>query len=292
MQIKPDSDLTLAALMQVTASDQPDVFEGQTEAYGRLGIYGGHFLGQALAAAFETVEQPKVAHSFHAYFLRPGDPSARLTYHVNSLRDSRGGATRSISARQNERDCFHMVASFKLPESGDEHQKTAPIVASAEQVIADREAIGQPLTPFPMVQGGRVEMELIGKGFNEFDPQREPALKTWMRVPAALPGAPPLSPRDRQIVLAYLSDGTLMFNSVLPHGRPFVSHRLTSLDQCVWFHRETDPGQWLLFDQRSTAAADGRGMNEGEIYDTAGNIVMSCAQESMLRAMPVAGAKP
>jgi len=285
MQIDPHSDITLAALMQVTATDQADVFEGQTEAYGRLGIYGGHFLGQALAAAFETVEQPKMAHSFHAYFLRPGDPSATLTYHVNSLRDSRGGATRSISAKQNGRDCFHMVASFKLPEASDEHQKTAPTIDSPEQVIAAREARDQPLFPFPMVQGGRVQMELIGKGFHEFDPVREPALQTWMRIPPVQQ----LSPRDRQIVLAYLSDGTLMFNSVLPHGRPFETHRLTSLDQCVWFHRDTDPSQWLLFDQRSTAAADGRGMNEGEIYNRAGQIVMSCAQESMLRTMPADG---
>jgi acyl-CoA thioesterase len=223
MQVEPHSDITLAALMQVAATDQPTIFEGQTEAYGRLGIYGGHFLGQALAAAFETVDEPKIAHSFHAYFLRPGDPSATLTYHVNNLRD-----------------CF------------------------------------------PMVQGGRVEMELIGKDFFEFDPQREPALKNWMRIPAG----PSLSPRDRQIVLAYLSDGTLMFNSVIPHGSPFVTHRLTSLDHCVWFHRDTDPSQWLLFDQRSTAAADGRGINEGEIYDGNGQIVMSCAQESMLRAIP------
>jgi len=282
MQINSHSDITLAALMQVTASDQPNVFEGQTEAYGRLGIYGGHFLGQALAAAFETVDQPKMAHSFHAYFLRPGDPSATLTYHVHALRDSRGGATRAISARQNDRDCFHMVASFKLPEASDEHQKAAPVVDSAEQTIALRKASGQAPFPFPMVQGGRVEMELVGKGFHQFDPDREPALKCWMRIP----DQQALSPRDRQIVLAYLSDGTLMFNSVLPHGSPFVTHRLTSLDQCVWFHRDTDPSQWLLFDQRSTAAADGRGMNEGEIYNGSGQIVMSCAQESMLRAMP------
>jgi len=39
----------------------------------------------------------------------------------------------------------------------------------------------------------------------------------------------------------------------------------------------------MLFDQRSTAAADGRGMNEEVAYDRAGNLVFSTSQESMLR---------
>ena len=49
------------------------------------------------------------------------------------------------------------------------------------------------------------------------------------------PPSTALSSRERQIVMAYLSDGPLMFNSVLPHGIPFQSHRLTSLDQSVGF---------------------------------------------------------
>ena len=100
--------------------------------------------------------------------------------------------------------------------------------------------------------------------------------------------APPstsLTPRERQIVMAYLSDGPLMFNSVLPHGVPFQSHRLTSLDQSAWFHRDADPFEWMIFDQRSTAATAGRGMNEGQIYSQDGRLLMTCAQESMLRTI-------
>ena len=40
---------------------------------------------------------------------------------------------------------------------------------------------------------------------------------------------------------------------------------------------------WMLFDQRSTAAADGRGMNEGEAYDQTGKLIYTTSQESMLR---------
>ena len=98
-----------------------------------------------------------------------------------------------------------------------------------------------------------------------------------------VPGAEGLTPRMQQVLLGFLSDGTLMFNAVLPYGMPFRSHRLTSLDHSGWFHRPADPSDWLLFDQRSPAAADGRGLNFGEIHTADGALVMSCAQESMLR---------
>ena len=206
---------------------------------------GGHFLGQALAAGFETVDAPKLAHSFHAYFLRRGDPEARLDYHVVPLRQSRGGDVRAITARQGGVDVFHMTASFKLPEPGDEHQEKIPAVESAETIIRAREARGEPAFPFPVVQGGRVQMEFASASFREFDPDREPALRLWMRVP----GGEQLDGRMRQVVLAFLSDGTLMFNSVLPHGTPFETHRLTSLDQSVWVPPRDQP--WRLDPVRS-----------------------------------------
>ena len=87
-----DPDLTLTELLAVTPTDEPDTFAGLTETYGQLGIYGGHFLGQALAAAFMTVEEPKLAQSFHAHFLARGNPDAELTYRVDRLRS--GSSTR------------------------------------------------------------------------------------------------------------------------------------------------------------------------------------------------------
>jgi acyl-CoA thioesterase-2 len=151
--------LTLPDLMRVSATGQPDVFNGRTESYGVLGIYGGHFLGQALAAGLATVDEPKLAHSFHAYFLKGGNPNAQLDYHVTRLREGRGNEVRAITARQEGQDVFHMVASFKLPEEGDTHQPTMPATEGVEALIAAREARGEPVFPFPVVMEGRVQME-------------------------------------------------------------------------------------------------------------------------------------
>ncbi|HIG39891.1 MAG: hypothetical protein ABGY96_00795 [bacterium] len=114
-----------------------------------------------------------------------------------------------------------------------------------------------------------------------FKTGREPKLQCWMK--SNHQGK--TSAQMAQCVLAFLSDGTLMFNSVLPYGVPFQTHRLTSLDHSVWFHRSCDMTQWTLFDQRSTAVADSRGMNEGEVFDRQGRLVCTISQESMLRRM-------
>jgi len=121
----------------------------------------------------------------------------------------------------------------------------------------------------------------VGPSFIEFTKGREPTMQFWVKSN----DAGELSVRDRQIAIAYLSDGPLLFNSVLPYGAPFQTHRVTSLDHAVWFHHDVDPTAWMLFDQRSTAAAGGRGMNHGEMFSADGRLAASVAQESMLRRM-------
>ena len=268
-------------VLTLAPGDQADHFIGSAEAYGVVGIYGGHFLGQALAAALATIEPNKLAHSLHAYFLRPGIPAEPIIYQVQRLRDGRGFATRTITAYQQAQPVFQMSASFKVAEPGDEPQKTMPEVPSAASLMERRQAAGIEPFRFPMTADGRVDMEWASESFlpAQFVTGRAPCLQTWMR--ANVPKD--IDTRLSQCVLAFLSDGTLMFNAVLPYGIPFRSHRLTSLDQAVWFHRPCNVADWMLFDQRSTAAADSRGMNEGEVYGSDGQLVLTVAQESMLR---------
>jgi hypothetical protein len=44
-------------------------------------------------------------------------------------------------------------------------------------------------------------------------------------------------PRRQQCVLALLADSTLLFNALRRHGQPFATHRTTTLDLALWFHR-------------------------------------------------------
>ena len=173
-----------------------------------------------------------------------------------------------------------MLASFKVPEDGEEHQPLMPAVDDPDllyQAALDSDSSFSP----PPTQKGRVDFVLASEHFMqpEFAPGREAALKVWVRCN----NAEGISEREAQAVLAFLSDSTLMFNSVIPHGVPFRTHRLTSIDHAVWFHRPCDVGAWMLYDQLISAAADGRGMNEGRLFDRGGELIMTAAQESMLR---------
>ena len=229
------------------------------------------------------MDEPKIAQSFHAYFLNPGDPEADIEYRVTRLKEGRGVDIRSITAEQNGKARFHMIASYKMSESGDEHQPEMPSVPSAEEIEAKLAASERKFTP-PMMAKDRATLMQITESFapSEFTPGREPKIQCWMKSNHKTE----IDVRAAQCALAFLSDGTLMFNSVVPYGVPFATHRLTSLDHSVWFHRPCDVGEWLLYDQVSSAAADGRGMNHGCVYDQSGKLIMTAAQDSMLRAMP------
>ncbi|WP_254503803.1 acyl-CoA thioesterase domain-containing protein, partial [Salmonella enterica] len=61
--------LTLMNLEKI----EEGLFRCQSEDLGLLQVFGGQVVGQALYAAKESVPEARLLHSFHCYFLRPGD---------------------------------------------------------------------------------------------------------------------------------------------------------------------------------------------------------------------------
>lgn len=102
------------------------LFRGQSEDLGLRQVFGGQVVGQALYAAKQTVPQDRVTHSFHSYFLRPGDSQKTIIYDVENLRDGQSLSARRVKAVQNGQPIFYMTASFQGYESGFEHQKRCP----------------------------------------------------------------------------------------------------------------------------------------------------------------------
>lgn len=258
-----------------------DTFVGQGHDYGPLRVYGGHLLGQALAAAFLTVGDGMRAHSLHAYFLKTGLPDVSVGYQVERLRDGRSYATREVRAVQADHALMSMSVSFKTEEDGDEHQPEMPQVRTPASLARLRRR--SPWGPLVLPFSDGLEIELVP--VDDWRPQAPPAasaaIDLWMR--AGLSAA--ADARARQCALAYLSDSTLMFNALRPHGNAFTTHRTTSLDHAVWFHRDGNPADWLLFDQTGPVAADCRGLNLGRIFTSGGRLIASVAQEAMMRRL-------
>ncbi|WP_007027065.1 acyl-CoA thioesterase, partial [Saccharomonospora iraqiensis] len=111
----------------------PDTFLGTCLPLPGERVFGGQFLAQAVVAAGRTVGDNTTApHSLHAYFLRPGDPREPVRFRVDRLRDGHPARTRGVEAVQHGRTVFHLLASFRDPESGPCHQDTAPVVPAPE----------------------------------------------------------------------------------------------------------------------------------------------------------------
>jgi acyl-CoA thioesterase-2 len=51
----------------------------------------------------------------------------------------------------------------------------------------------------------------------------------------------------------------------------------------MWFHRPFRADEWLLYDQHSPWAGNGRGLALGSIYTQAGQRVCSVVQEGLVR---------
>src|SRR5208337_1607085 len=134
-----------------------NLFRGRSPQNGWQRVFGGQVVGQALVAADRTVEaQDRLAHSLHAYFLRPGDPKVPIIYEVDRIRDGGSFTTRRVVAIQSGQAIFNMAASFQKAEDGFEHQDPMPEVPPPESVPTEQErfkqAVAAKLAPAKFVE--------------------------------------------------------------------------------------------------------------------------------------------
>ena len=82
---------------------------------------------------------------------------------------------------------------------------------------------------------------------------------------------------------------TLLDTTTLPHDvSGFEDHdrlMMASLDHAMWFHRPFRADDWLLYDQKSPSVAGSRGFARGSIYTRDGRLVVSVAQEGLVRVV-------
>jgi acyl-CoA thioesterase-2 len=129
-----------------------------------------------------------------------------------------------------------------------------------------------------------IEMRHVGP--LSIEVERDPSLAAdsnilWLRADGELPDDPLL----HVCLMTYASDMTLL-DTVLHAERVSWSDRTivgASLDHAMWFHRPFRADEWLLYAQDSPSATGGRGLARGEVYTTAGQLVVSVVQEGLLR---------
>lgn len=260
---------------------EQNIYRGVSYDLGFPNLFGGQVLGQALLAAARTVETERSVHSFHAYFLRPGDAKAPVVYQVNCIRDGGSFTTRHILAIQHGRPIFDMSASFQLPEAGFEHQDTIPAdVPPPEDLKSQKELHidSEGRLPDDLAVSRPVEIRPVPPSEGDHEAARN---RSWFRSIGPMPD----DPRMHQALLAYASDFELLLTALLPHGVAPTRREIfgASLDHALWIHRPFRIDDWLLYDRHSPNACNGRGLSWGKIYSRDGRLVASVAQEGLIR---------
>jgi acyl-CoA thioesterase-2 len=275
----------LVHLLDLTP-DGVDRFLGSSPKDRWQRVFGGQVLGQAMIAAWRTVEG-RTCHSLHGYFLRPGDPRVPILYRVERMRDGGSFSLRRVVAQQKGEVILLLAASFHTPEEGLEHQAAMPMVPAPEDLPPEKiwregAALRLPEEVRPWFLKERpVEIRPVTPADRYSGEIRAASQILWFRAK----GDPGGDPALHQAILAYTSDITLLDTSLLPHGRSLFSPdlQLASLDHAMWFHRPFRVDEWLLYVQESPEAAAARSFNRGMLFTREGKLVASVAQEGLVR---------
>jgi acyl-CoA thioesterase-2 len=276
----------LVELLDVETIDT-DLYRGARQPGGVGRVFGGQVIAQALQAAQRSIDDGKVAHSLHAYFMRAGNEDYPIVYRVVRDFDGRSFANRRVIAMQQGKPILNMIASFQSPEDGLSHQFPMPDVPPPEALKSEselreeiQEHVPEKLRRF-FLRARPIEIRPVSPR-EWFNPApREPVQHSWFRVVAPLPDDPAL----HRAMLAYASDMTLLGTCMLPHGMTWMdgSVQTASLDHALWLHEPFRVDEWLLYTCDSPWSGHGRGHNRGRIYTTDGRLVASSAQEGLIR---------
>lgn len=276
----------LITLLDVEELDT-DLYRGARQPGGVGRVFGGQVVAQALQAAQRTISDAKVAHSLHAYFMRPGDENFPILYRVVRDFEGRSFANRRIIAMQKGQPILNMTASFQLPAEGLRHQDPMPDVPQPETLRSERDLRAEMEEQVPeklrrlFLRARPIELRPVNPR-NWFSPAKSEARQySWFRVVSPLPDDPSL----HRALLTYASDMTLLGTSMLPHGVSWVSGAVqtASLDHAIWLHEPFRADDWLLYATDSPWSGHSRGFNRGSIYSRDGSLVASVTQEGLIR---------
>ena len=281
-------DRRLADLLKQFELERLEVnlFRGESRDIGSPQVFGGQVLGQALMAAYSTIEGREV-HSLHSYFLRRGDFNLPIVYQVDRSRDGNAFSSRRVIAVQNGEQIFTFAASFQVPEEGMDHQATMPVVPPPESLHDADQPAPDILAKLPekirgfLVRERPFEFRRV-EPVDLLHPVASPPLQhVWFRTVDKLPDDDQL----HRCLLAYISDYNLLNTATLPHSDSYLTGNLfmASIDHAMWFHRKFRVDEWLLYVMDSPSASGARGLARGMIFTRDGRLVASTIQEGLIR---------
>ncbi len=266
-------------------------FNGVSKDIGSPNVFGGQVLAQSLNAAYRTISNNRTLHSLHSYFLEAGDLDLPITYNVQVIRDGGSFSTRRVTAHQNDKNIFILSCSFHKEEEGHEHQ--IPIkkhIKQPEELFSWTDMLVQfgDFLPKKLKAFLSVERPIEFKPVEIVNPLEKKDVQPFVDVWFRLKGDPiDLSLALKQQILTYISDYNILTACLNPNASVanFGNTQMASLDHSMWFYRDFDFNDWMLFSIESPNSFGARGFACGNIYTREGKLIASVAQEGLMRPM-------
>ena len=277
--------LDILALEKITEKQ----FSGVSKTVGSPNVFGGQVLAQALNAAYRTITNKRILHSLHAYFLEAGDLNETITYDVGIIRDGGSFSTRRVTAIQKDKIIFILAASFHKKEEGYEHQiKMKADVKQPEDLLSWDDLLNQfgDFLPKYTKQFLEINRPIEFKPTIMVNPLDKKDLPPFNDVWFKLKGdVSALDLASKQQILTYISDYNILSTALYPHASKahFGNTQMASLDHSMWFYRDFDFNDWLLFSIESPSTSNARGFTRGNIFTREGKLIASVAQEGLMR---------
>jgi acyl-CoA thioesterase-2 len=268
---------------------EKNIFSGVSVTIGSKIVFGGQVLAQAVNAAYRTVQEDRFLHSLHSYFLEAGDLKAPILYDVAEVRNGGSFSTRRVTASQNGKTIFILAASFHKQEDGFEHQaKISEDIKQPEELLSWEDIITQfgDFLPKSIKSFLNIERPIDFKPVqipNPLEPKNKPPKEEiWFKLKGDIPK---MDIATKHQILTYISDYNVLNAAFNPNAKDynFGNTMTASLDHSMWFFRDFEFDDWMLFSAESPNVYGARGLVKGNIFTRAGKLIASFTQEGLLR---------
>jgi len=262
-----DRNDTYAFLTGVHAGEAPGEWIGAVPDHWGDVMFGGSIIGQSITALTRDIPDHRRLHSLHGYFVRPTGGGAPITYVITSVREGRNFSTRRFTASQRGKSIFEGIASFTADTDGYlydlPHTSALPSRDGGE------------------VGGGPGGFEAVHLGWTEerSDGTYESTDRKWFRMPIEMGDDVHL----HTSYLGFASDWTGIGSRPRLLSWEQEEYGVASLDHAVWFHRPARITDWHLYDLHALVNYGGRSQVRSTIRNEAGEVIVSMAQELLVK---------
>ncbi len=283
----PDFEELLAILDLNRVTDE--LFTGSHPTKNPLRTYGGQLMAQSFVASTRTlIRQDLPPSALSVHYINGGDTARDIEFHVTRLREERSFANRRVDARQDGVLLSSALISYMSAGPGLEHGVEPPQVAPPDTRPPLRELLlgYEQIVPHFVNALHPIEWRYTN------DPawimrkkgERLPHNRVWMKALGVLPDDPLL----HTAAMVYSSDTTVLDSIVTTHGLSWGFDRIfaASANHSIWFHRQVDFNDWVLYSTSSPVAVESRGLGTGHFFDSSGRVMATVVQEGVVKYFP------